>query len=56
MTKKLTNNWLEIDWKYVKKASVKTLLKKRGYEDFVKWIKSTTSSLNIWLKNWLKID
>ena len=25
-------------------------------EDFVKWIKFTTSSLNIWLQNWLKID
>ena len=39
-----------------KKTSVKTLPKKKQCEDFIKSIKFTTSSLNIWLKNWQKID
>ena len=48
MIKKLTKNWLMIDWKIYQKEKL--------CKDFVKWIKFNASTLNISLKNWLKID
>ena len=35
---------------------VSSFVKKRRCEEFVKWVNITTSSLNIWMKNWLKTD
>ena len=45
MTKKLTKNML--------KNYFDDFVKKEHFEDFVKWIKLITASLNIWLKNWI---
>ena len=40
----------------LEKNMCEDFVKKRWCEPFAKWVKFTVSSLNIWLKNSLKID
>ena len=51
LIKKLTNNWLK---NRPKKSWCEDFVKKRLCEELAKWIKFTTSSLNIWQKNYAK--